>query len=98
MYMLPGCALAARLLPISLVFSRALVMVLVVGVVGFYLRFLWAIQREVSRSHPARNRKRPLTSLPSRTAKRWLHFAVSQCSLHDVSHRKDSVDVAMTDD
>ena len=98
MNMLLGSALAATLLPISLVFSRALVMVLVVGVVGFYLRFLWALQREVSQSHPARNRKRPLTRLSSWTAKRWLHLAVSQCSLHDVSHREDSVDVAMTDD
>jgi hypothetical protein len=97
MDMLLGSAFAVTL-PISLVFSRALVVVLVVGVVGFYLRFLWAIQREVSRSHPARNRKRPLTRLSSWTAKRWLHLAVSQCSLHDVSHRKDSVDVAMTDD
>ncbi len=98
MNILLGSALAATLLPISLVFSRALVMVLVVGVVGFYLRFLWAIQREVSRSHPARNKKRPLTRLSSWTANRWLHLAVSQCTLHDVSHRKDSVDVAMTDD
>jgi|ERR1700728_713838 hypothetical protein len=97
MYMLLGRALAVTL-GISLVFFRALVMVLVVGVVGFYLRFLWAIQREVSRSHPPRSRKRPLTRLSSWTAKRWLHLAVSQCSLHDVSHRKDSVDVAMTDD
>jgi hypothetical protein len=98
MYMLLGRALPITLFPISLVFSRALVIVLVVGVVGFYLRFLWAIQREVSRSHPARDRKRPLTRLSSWTAKRWLHLAVSQGSLHDVSHRKDSVDVAMTDD
>jgi hypothetical protein len=59
MNMLLGSALAATLLPISLVFSRALAMVFVVGVVGFYLRFLWAVQREVSRSHPACNRKRP---------------------------------------
>jgi hypothetical protein len=98
MYMLPARALAVTLLPISLVFCRALVMVLVVGVVGFYLRFLWAIQREVSRSHPACNRKRPLTRLSSWTAKSWRDLAVSQCSLHDVSHRKDGVDVAMTDD
>ena len=97
MDMLLGGAFAVRL-PISLVFSRALVVVLVVGVVGFYLRFLWAIQREVSRNHPARDRKRPLPRLSSWTAKRWLHLAVSQCSLHDVSHRKDGVDVAMTDD
>jgi hypothetical protein len=65
MYMLPGRVLAITLLPISVVFSHALVMVLVVGVLGFYLRFLWAIQREVSRSHPARNKKRPLTRLSS---------------------------------
>jgi len=92
-----GSAFAVTL-QISLVFSRALAVVLVAGAVGFYLRFLWAIQREVSRSHPARNRKRPLTRLSSLTAKRWLDLAVSQCSLHDVSHRKDIVDVAMTDD
>jgi hypothetical protein len=98
MNMLLGSALAVTLLPISLVFSRALVTVLVVGVVGFYLRFLWAIQHEVSRSHSARNKKRSLTRLSSWTAKRWLHVAVSQCTLHDVSHRKNSVDVAMTDD
>jgi hypothetical protein len=89
---------ASAVMPLSLVFSRVLGMALVVVVVGFYLRFLWAIQREVSRSHPARNRKRPLTRLSSWTAERWLHLTVSQCSLHDVSHRKDSVDVAMTDD
>ena len=35
MNMLLGSALAATLLPISLVFSRALAMVFVVGVVGF---------------------------------------------------------------
>lgn len=99
MDMLLGSALAVALLPISLVFSRALVTVLVVGVVGFYLRFLWAIQREASRSRPARKRKRHLTRLSSWTAtKRWPHLTVSQCSLDDVSHREDSVDVAMTDD
>jgi hypothetical protein len=98
MNILLGSALAATLLPISLVFSRALAMVFVVGVVGFYLRFLWAVQREVSRSHPACNRKRPLMKLSSWTAKSWRDLAVSRCSLHDVSHRKDSVDVAMTDD
>mgnify|MGYP001408565210 CR=1 FL=1 len=99
MDMLLGSALAVTLLPISLVFSRALVVALVVGVVGFYLRFLWAIQREASRSHSARKRKRSLTRLSSWTAKkRWLHLSLSQCSLHDVSHREDSVDVAMTDD
>jgi hypothetical protein len=61
MYILPGRALAVTLLPISFVFSRALGMVLVVGVVGFYLRFLWAIQREVSRSH-----RRATENVPSR--------------------------------
>jgi hypothetical protein len=98
MAILLGSALALTLLPISLVFSHALVVALAVGVLGFYLRFLWAIQREVSRSHPARNRKRPITRLSSWTAKKLLRLAVSQRSLHDVSHREDGVDVAMTDD
>jgi hypothetical protein len=98
MDILHGSALAVTLLPISPFFSRALVAALVIGVVGFYLRFLWAIQREVSRSHTARNRKRHLTRLSSGTAKKLLHLTVSQCLLHDVSHREDSVDVAMTDE
>jgi hypothetical protein len=99
MDMLLSSAFAVTLFSVSLVFFRALVMIALLGILGFYLCFLRALQREFSRSHPARKRKRLHARLSSWTAKKsLLHLAVLRCSLHDVSHRKDSVDVAMTDD
>lgn len=98
MNMLLGSALAATLLPISLVFSRALAMVFVVGVVGLLSTVSLGSPTRGLAKPPGVQQKTSLMKLSSWTAKSWRDLAVSRCSLHDVSHRKDSVDVAMTDD
>jgi hypothetical protein len=99
MDMLLSSAFAVTLFSVSLFFFRMLMMLALLGILGFYLCFLRALRREFSRTHPARNRIRHILGLSSRSVNRRLrHLDVSQGSLHDVSHREDSVDVAMTDD
>lgn len=92
-------ALALTLFSFLLVFFRVLMIVALLGILAFYLCFLCALKRESSRIHPARNRLRHMTGLSSASVNRRLgHLEVLRRPLHDVSHREDSVDVAMTDD
>jgi hypothetical protein len=63
------------------------------------LSFLRALQRESSRNPRIAGEKRHQRGLSSWTVKRRLWpLEVAQLSLHNVSHREDSVDVAMSDD
>jgi hypothetical protein len=99
MDILLSSTLAVTLFSVSLVLLRALIMIALLGILAFYLCFLRALKREFSRNHPARNRIRHMTGLSSWLVNRRLrHLGVSQRPLHDVSHREDSVDVAMTDE
>jgi hypothetical protein len=99
MDMFLSSAFAVTLFSVSLVFFRVLMIIALLGILAFYLCFLRALEREYSRTRPARNRRRYLAGLSSGSVHRRLqHLDVSQRPLHDVSHREDSVDVAMTDD
>lgn len=99
MDMFLSSAFAVTLFSVSLVFFRLIMMIELLGILALYLCFLRALKREFSRTHPANNRIRYLAGLSSEFVHRRLrHLDVSQRPLHDVSHREDSVDVAMADD
>jgi hypothetical protein len=92
-------AFEVTLFSASHIFLRALMMVALLGILAFYLGFLHALRREFSRTHSAQNRVRYLGGLSSRSVHRRLRQVdVSQRSLHDVSHREDSINVAMADE